>query len=376
MEDPQRSSPDEVDTPADRTRPALPPSRFGAGYTVGHSPQYAAAPVGGWPAAGPAGTFPPSALSDFQSHPRAGTDQQSSSHSQPPWPADSEVARSISDTFPAGDSAAGLSPGRYPGEPRPSAFSDSAAFTQAAGLAAPLPPQRHNNNGVLLLAAVGAVIVACGSFFLGRVTAPNTAPGGSGQAGAAHSVGPTTGAAPGGAPTISAAPGSTGLEVTDPAGDAVPHAVDGKIYGPSDIVNLSVRSDGTNLIIITTYTPSTPMSVISGGMRIRLDPDAVPSCKDSVLDSFDWSIDYDTGGLQVSKPGANCGDKFEPTTITGASAITGSTLTIKIRQDSLGISSGQRIVIRGCVSTRIDDGHTTFIQDWAPDSPSGTTGAV
>ena len=197
------------------------------------------------------------------------------------------------------------------------------------------------------------------------------------EASSAHSGATASGASPGGpSVTTSAVQPSIGFTVTDPAGDAVPHPVEGKVYGPSDIVSVSVRSDGANLVITTVYTPSTPMNLIVSDTAIRLDPNEVPNCKNSVLDSFDWSIDYDPGGITIFKPGANCDDRLQSTSLAGAADITGSTLTIKIAQDSLGIRTGQRIVVRACVSTWIDDGHTTFIQDWAPDSPSGTTGNV
>ncbi len=179
-----------------------------------------------------------------------------------------------------------------------------------------------------------------------------------------------------GAPDTSEVPTLTGITVTDPGTDAVPHPSDGKVYGPSDIVSLSVHSDGTNLVIITEYSPSTPMNLLSGATRIRLDPDGVPDCKDSVLDSFDWTVDYDTDGVTVSRPGSSCDDKFQPTSIAGVADISGSTLTIKVNQDSLGIRAGQRVAVRGCISTRIDDSYTTFIQDWAPDSSTGTTGEL
>lgn len=244
------------------------------------------------------------------------------------------------------------------------------------GPAPSVPPRRSSN--VVVAAAIGAVMLAGGSFLAGRLTAPKSTPPVAAEAGTAQNGASTPGAAPGqaSAPTSAVVP-SAGFTVTDPAGDAVPHPSDGKVYGPSDITNLSVRSDGTNLVISIVYTPSTPMNLVVAATRIRLDPDKVPNCKDSVLDSFNWSIDYDaTGGIAVLKPGASCGDHFQSTSITGAADVTDYTLTIKIAQASLGIRPGQQIVTRTCVSTRIDDGHTTFIQDWAPDNPSGTTGTV
>jgi hypothetical protein len=170
---------------------------------------------------------------------------------------------------------------------------------------------------------------------------------------------------------------SPGIIVTDPAGDAVPHPVNGTVYGPSDIVSLAVQSDGTYLVITTVYTPSTPIDMVHADTDIRLDPDKVPDCKNSVLDSSDWAIAYDNGAVTVYRPGANCDDRTQPTTsITGSADISGTTLTVKVAQNSLGIRSGQRIVVRACASTRIDDRVTTVIQDWAPDSPAGTTGTV
>jgi hypothetical protein len=96
------------------------------------------------------------------------------------------------------------------------------------------------------------------------------------------------------------------------------------------------------------------------------------------LDSADWAIDYDAAaeGVTVLRPGASCADRFQPTSISGAANISGSSLTVRLAQASLGVHSGQRIVVRTSASTRIDASHTTFIQDWAPDSPNGATGTV
>jgi hypothetical protein len=232
-------------------------------------------------------------------------------------------------------------------------------------------PPRRSANGLVVAAVIAAVAIACVSFLAGRFTAPKTTlpVGEAGIPGAAF--GTTS------VPTSAVVP-SPALTVTDPAGDAVPHAVDGNVYGPSDITSLSVRSDGSDLVITTTYTPSTPMNLVSAETSIRLDADTVPNCKNTVLDSADWAIDYDAaaGGISVLKPGANCGDRFESTSISGAAEVTGYTVTVKISEASLGIRPGQRIVVRTCASTRIDSGHTTFIQDWAPDSPSGITGSI
>ena len=164
--------------------------------------------------------------------------------------------------------------------------------------------------------------------------------------------------------------------MSDSASDAVPHAVDGKVYGPSDIVDLSVHSDGANLVITTVFTPSTPMNIVSTATRVRLNPEGVPTCKDSVLDSFDWSIDYDVDGVTVFRPAATCGDRYQATSIAGSAHIDGSTLTVKVAESSLGIQPGQKVQVRSCVSTRIDDNSTTFIQDWAPDDSNGAVGNV
>jgi hypothetical protein len=240
----------------------------------------------------------------------------------------------------------------------------------------PLPPRRRANSAVPAYIAA-AVVLVLGGFLAGRLTAPKvTLPAGA-------EAGPVS--TPAAAPSVASLPTtpgvtpSIGLSVTDPAGDAVPHPTsDGRVYGPSDITNFSVRTDGTDLIITTTYTPSTPMTLVSTETSIRLNPDVVPNCKNSVLDSADWAIDYDVaaGGISVIKPAANCADRFQPTSITGAADISGSTLTLRIAQASLGIHSGQQIVVRTSASTRIDAGHTTFIQDWAPDNPNGATGTV
>lgn len=254
---------------------------------------------------------------------------------------------------------------------------DSRAGANYGGPTPSFPPRRSTN--VVVAAAIGAVLLAGGSFLAGRLTAPNDT-----RPAAETGITPNGASAPGAAPSdpstaTSAVVSSTGFTVTDPAGDAVPHpTTDGKVYGPSDITNLSIRSDGTNLMITTVYTPSTPMNLISTETAIRLDPDAVPNCKASVLDSADWAVDYDAagGGITVYKPGASCGGRYQSTSITGAANVAGSTLTIEVAQDSLGIRPGQRIVVRTSVSTRVDDHSTTFIQDWAPDGPSGTTGTV
>jgi hypothetical protein len=238
------------------------------------------------------------------------------------------------------------------------------------------PRGRNANSAAVVIAAVVAVVVfGCGGFIAGRLTVARSALPAAGQTAASHDgtgdAGATSSEAPAAAP-------SAGINVTDPAGDAVPHPTEGRVYGPSDITNLSIRSDGTDLVITTVYTPSTPLNLLAAETAIRLDADKVPSCKNSVLDSADWLIDYDVsaGGVNVYKPPANCGERYEHTPITGGVEVTDSTVTIKIAQDSLGIRPGQRIVVRASASTRIDDGHTTFIQDRAPDSPSGATGAV
>lgn len=244
-------------------------------------------------------------------------------------------------------------------------------ITPPPGYGLPTTPQTGNSKVPLIIgAAAGAVLLVSGGFLAGRMSAGHTPSFTNPLAEAASKI------AASGAPHTSDAPRTTGITVSDSSTDAVPHPSNGKVYGPSDIVSLSVHSDGTNLVITTEFGPSTPMNLLSGGTRIRLDPDAVPSCKDSVLDSFDWTIDYDIDGVTVLKPGASCDDEFQRTSIAGVADISGSTLTIKVNQDSLGLKSGQRVAVRSCISTRIDDGHTTFIQDWAPDNDSGTVGLI
>lgn len=170
---------------------------------------------------------------------------------------------------------------------------------------------------------------------------------------------------------------TVGFTLSDPAGDAEPHAYQGEVYGPSDIVSVSVHSEDTNLVIAIDFTPSTPMESVHAGIGMRLNPDAVPTCNDSVLDSFDWAIGYDPSrGVEVYQPGAQCDDPADPTSIAGAAEITGSTLTIKIAQDSLGVRPGQLIVVRAYASTAIDANSSTFIHDYAPDSANGTVGTV
>ena len=231
--------------------------------------------------------------------------------------------------------------------------------------------QTGNSKIPLVIGAVaGAFLLLSGGFLAGRLSAGQTLGFTNPLADAASRI------AASGGPHASEAQLPAGITVSDSSTDAVPHPSDGKVYGPSEIVSLSLRSDGTNLVITTEYSPSTPMNLLSAATRIRLDPDAVPSCKDSVLDSFDWSVDYDTDGVSVFKPGAGCDADFQRTSIAGVADISGATLTIMINLDRLGIRSGQRVAVRGCISTRIDDGHTTFIQDWAPDSSSGSTGEL
>lgn len=237
-----------------------------------------------------------------------------------------------------------------------------------AGSPVPTLPARQSVHGALVVIAVaGAVVLASGSFIAGRLTAPK--PSATTTAGATE-PGPASGSTPAAALT-------PGFSATDPAGDAAPHPVEGKVYGPSDITALSIRSDGTYLILTTEYTPSTPMNQLIAETAIRLNADRVPSCKNAVLDSADLLIDYDvTVGVSVAKPGANCGDRYQPTPMSGAATVDGSTVTIKVTLNNLGIRSGQRIVVRASASTRIDDNHTTFIQDRAPDDANGLTGAV
>lgn len=326
-----RGGADGIDVPAAGMGPVLPPSRFGAGYTVG---QHASEPAAAAP------STPSSSVGDFGSH--------------GPY-----------------HFAANPPPGAYGA--LPASGPPTPAHVPAAGSSPWAPPAARRRSGTVLV-LVAACLLAGGAFSVGRLTAPKPA----GPLAAAADVS-NAGQPPmvGASTTTSMTSSSAGLNLTDPSGDAVPHPTkDGKVYGPSDIANLSVRSEGANLVVTTVYTASTPMNLVAGATRIRLNPDMVPSCKDSVLDSFDWSIDYDNGGVEVYKPAANCGDTYQPTPITGTASVTGSTVTIKVNQNSLGIRTGQRIVIRGCVSTRIDSSYTTFIQDWAPDSPSGVTGSV
>lgn len=228
------------------------------------------------------------------------------------------------------------------------------------------PPARR--NGALVFAALAAAVaLSVGGFMVGRLTAPPTPD---------H----VDTASPRGLPpigsTVSAPPESEGIRVTDPANDAVPHPVDEQVHGPSEIVSQSLRSDDGLLVITMEFSSTTPMNLISTGFRIKLDPNAVPTCNDSVLDSWDWSVDYDTDGIEIFQHGSDCEDRFQPTNFTGSFDITGSTLEIRINESSLGLSPGQRLSIRSCVSTRIDSESTTFIQDWAPDNADGATGEI
>lgn len=295
----------------------LPPSRFGAGYSVG-TPESA-------PGSSPSATADPSGHGYGQS------------------------ART------------------------PQSFATAPAAYGGTAYAIDQPAMPRRTNGVVIGAAVVATLLLGGGGFLaGHWTSSSTAAG--------RNQVETDGAdaaLPGRGPFPTAASVSeSGITVSESDSDAVPHPTEGRVYGPSDIQTLSVRSDGTNLVITTVYSPSTPMNSISGATRIRLDPDAVPRCKDSVLASFDWSVEYDTDGVSVVKPGASCDDGHRPTAIGGSADISGNTLTIRVNQESLGLQSGQQIAVRACISTRIDDSYTTFIQDWAPDSPSGITGGV
>jgi hypothetical protein len=235
------------------------------------------------------------------------------------------------------------------------------------GAALPATPVTRGSRTILVFGVIAATLaLASVSFVAGRLTAPKV------------SVADRSATQPELAldPVAADESDSAGITVVDANTDSVPHPVDGETYGPSEIVQQSIRSSGGLLVITMEFSSSTPMDLISTGFRIRLDPDAIPSCKDSVLDSWDWSVDYDTGGIEISEPGADCDDDFRPTSLTGSSDITGSTLTIKLDEDALGLRPGQRVVVRSCASTRIDADHTTFIQDWAPDSPSGAVGEL
>ncbi len=320
MDNPHHGSADEFDALGRVPDPTLRPSRFGAGYTVGQ----------------PAQEYP--------------------TVSQPPLAAPEYAA-------PTDGSAWGS-----PTPSGPPAFDTAHPLGPYYGVPSPLPTAGRKYDGALVVGVMAAALVlALGSFLAGRYTAPKTPD---------HTAIDTTGPTSVGGSTTPKAPDSSGITVTDPGSDSVPHAVDGQVHGPSEIVSQSIRSDDGLLVITMEFSPATPMNLISTGFRIRLDPDTVPTCKDSVLDSWDWSVDYDTGGIEISKHTADCENQFQMTSLTGSSDITGSTLEIKVSEDSLGISPDQRITIRSCVSTRIDSSHTTFIQDWAPDSPSGTTGEI
>lgn len=289
---------------------ALPPSRFGAGYTIGAPPN----------------------------------DRREEQNSPPTWGTPANAAENP----PAI---------QYPDPPVPS--------LTAPGYGIPVrdPRQSRLHGGVAAAGAAAVLLLVVGAFIAGRFTAPKAGRDGAGPALSSVSPGERI-------------RGSSGIVVEDPAGDAVAHPVDGRVYGPGDITDFSVHSDSGVLIFTTVFTPSTPMDLISVGTRIRLDADEVPTCRDSVLDSPDWDIDYDTGDVVISQWTDGCDDSAAPTRIFGSYDINGTTLTIKINQTQLGIRAGQRIVVRTCVSSRIDQEHTTFIQDWAPDSKSGKTGPV
>ena len=57
------------------------------------------------------------------------------------------------------------------------------------------------------------------------------------------------------------------------------------------------------------------MNLVSTETSIRLDADMVPSCKNSVLDSADWAIDYDAaaGGITGYEMQEPAGDRFQLT---------------------------------------------------------------
>ncbi|CAM2826024.1 hypothetical protein [Skermania piniformis] len=234
----------------------------------------------------------------------------------------------------------------------------------------PPPPLGKSNAPLIIGIVVGALVLVTGGFVAGRMSVD----GASGLTGPFQRA--DSGVVTAELPTMEVEPVQDGIVVTDSGSDAAPHAVDGKVYGPGDIVGLAVRTDGASLVLTTEYSRSTPMDLLSGATRIRVDTGRAPTCKDSVLDSFDWSIDYDTDGVTVYRPGAGCDDEFQQTSIAGVADISGSTLTVEVDLDSLGIRSGQEVVVRACISTRIDSSSTTFIQDWAPDTANGATGSL
>ncbi len=296
----------------------LPPSRFGAGYTYGGN-------------------------SEPEPPPESATDSQRPNSLY-------------------GYSSASTG-GTQTGFPTP-----SGSFGYASQQSNLTPISGHRDSSKIAILVIVAVTVLTGGGFLAGhfVTSSKRTQASNGNS------------APGGRPGDAVTPAqfSTEIAVPDSATDAVPHPVDGQVYGPSDIVEVSVRSNGANLIITTEFTPSTPMNIIATATRVRLNPEVVPSCKDSVLDSFDWSIEYDIDGLTVFRTAQNCEDRYQPTQISGSASIAGSTLTLEVAEASLGIRPGQKIQVRTCVSTRIDAESTTFIQDWAPDNPSGAIGNI
>lgn len=252
---------------------------------------------------------------------------------------------------------------RYPDpeNPRSPFYGDRAEIPEST----PAFPRRHSDSrGVIAAVLVASVAFACVGFLAGRLTAPKP-----GSLAKVPTSARADDASTGGAAI------SSGISVTDPAGDAV--VGPGKVYGPSDITNLSLRTEGTDLVVTIAFTPSTPMDLILVGTAIRLDPQKVPNCRDNVLDSFDLSLDYADEDVEVSKWGDSCDAGPEPTRMMGSFDITGSTLTIRVDYGRLGIQPGQQIVVRSCVSTVVEKGHiSTTIQDWAPDSKGGATGSV
>lgn len=230
---------------------------------------------------------------------------------------------------------------------------------------------------VAVAVAVTAVLAGGGGFAAGRLTS------GTSTSNTAQTLSPTSKAtipsvtsAPGGSTATPTTPMATALSATDPAGDAKPHPVDGRTYGPADIIGLTVKAVGTNLVITATFAAGVDMTKTTGQIGIKLDPNKPPTCIGTVLPGSDFAVTFEANTREdVLRAPTECEGRWTDigTTYT---TISGQTATATTSLSPMGLRPGQRIAIRMCADTRIDHDSTTLIQDYGPDDLGGVVGVL
>lgn len=214
VDDTHRGGADGSDTPATHVGPVLPSSRFGAGYTVGERADEPASAPPGWPertASGRSSPPPPPEDPHVEFHRQV--TQHIGGEQHPVVPGSGVFTGRAAPTH---DPTAGTSP--WGSAIQPGSATQSGFPPKDGHYVGTIPPSRPRRSIDVVL-VVAAVVIACVSFLAGRLMAPKTPV----PAAAFNPDTPVGGPAGGASTTAPVMPPSTGVTVTDPAGDAVPN---------------------------------------------------------------------------------------------------------------------------------------------------------